>query len=145
HELGHYYRAHIAAPETQYDFFYQLERRNAPVRPEAEASLNPIGEKAVAASTLLSISNNYAKVPRQKLRSELYFGVGTIIEAVCAQEDDCPSACQEASEYISNSASVQALGTFPFTSSEAAIEAYPKFESKALACLQNLSLADDEN
>lgn len=50
HELGHYYKSHVSAPSTDYNFFYKMGATNTPSRPKADESLREFGEQVLKIS-----------------------------------------------------------------------------------------------
>lgn len=145
HELGHYYRSHITAHQDEYGFFYTLTENQPANRPTPEPGQKDLGQGAVASSTLLGVADVYSPVPRQTLRSELYFSVGSVVSAVC-KAGDCPAACQKAKKDFASSAFKMAIDTFPFAGGSAQQDkAYGQFEAEALACLEKLTLVEESD
>ncbi len=138
HELGHYYRSHATAHESDFDFFYTLDRGNPDHRPTPEAWRRELGEAAVQGATLLGVGENYTRVEGQKLRSELFFAVGSLVRAAGAASGAVPE-CKAAADHIKTTAFSSAIAQFPFGSPSAAqTTAYKGFETKAFACLGKL-------
>lgn len=144
HELGHYYRSHINTPEGMYGYYYELKRQNRGHKPEPDPSLKSFGKEAYKASQFLTVADLFTRFEGQKLRSELFMAVGSIVDQVCSEgSEECPRRCQEASDYMTSSSFTNAVGLFPFADESSDMkEAYSRFEDDALACLQDLDLVD---
>ncbi len=141
HELGHYYRSHMTAQEDAFDFFYTLNQNQPDHRPVADSSKKELGDGAVASATLLTSSDTHTSYPSQQLRSELFFGVGSLIDAACAA-GSCSTACSAAKTLITSSAFDDKIGSFPFgATSDDQKAAVGQFETKALACLATIKLS----
>ena len=144
HELGHYYRSHPTAQESDFGYFYKLQKKQPAFRPEADPALNDLGQKAVESSTVLSFSEMMTKLDGQKLRSELYFAAGSVVKNLCRWGQPCPTSCRETYELMQSSDFDDAVGYFPF-SDDQKVDAsmYAKFEASALACFANVKLSSN--
>jgi hypothetical protein len=71
HELGHYYRSHPAMWTKKYNFFYRLGATNEPVKPVPDASLNELGERAIAVSRKGELDDAAREVLRAATASHL--------------------------------------------------------------------------
>jgi len=141
HELGHYYRSHVAGAMKDFDFFYTLGEQNTASRPVAEADKKEMGDNAVVASTLLNATDSYTVVPGQKIRPELYMAVGSTIATAC-RSDNCPDTCKAALEEMKSSEFNSDMATYPFAGLEPDMKtSYLAYEEKALACLGDISMA----
>jgi hypothetical protein len=144
HELGHYYRAHVTGAASDFDFFYTLGRNNVTVRPVPEADKKEMGDKAVAASTLLNATDTYTAITGQKIRPELFMAVGSVVSAV-ADLTGAPAACKTANELIDSDDFVKAMGTYPFAEANADMtDSYQDFETKVEACLKALKMSSGD-
>lgn len=142
HELGHYYRAHVAHTAAEFDFFYTMGETNTDKRPVAEPAKKEMGDLAVAASTLLTNSDSFTTFDNQTIRPELFMAVGSMIAAVAAEEGSADT-CAEAASLLKNSEFVAAMGTYPFADASVSMtSSYKKFETNANACLKELKLGE---
>lgn len=141
HELGHYYRAHVAGSMNDFDFFYTLGQNNGTGRPVAEADKKEMGDNAVAASTLLNATDTYTAFEGQKIRPELFMAIGSVIDTVGSSNSGA-AACKSAEEFINSDDFASSMGTYPFANASADLTAaYKEFETKAVACLKALKMA----
>lgn len=64
HELGHYYRAHLAASSKMHSFFYSLDQRIWGQRPHPDENLLEIGEGARSVAQIaMSLSRQKMELP----------------------------------------------------------------------------------
>lgn len=144
HELGHYYRAHVAGAMSEFDFFYTMARNNISVRPKAELDKKQMGDNAIAASTLLNGSDANTNISGQNIRPELYMAIGTAITKVCASAS-CPAACKTADTLIKSTDFNAAMSTFPFAEATPAMtSSYQDFETKAGSCLRAIRMSSTD-
>jgi hypothetical protein len=150
HELGHYYKVHVDhGIESTYDFFYTLQKENAPYKPRPEAELNEIGEKALK----VTIPNqSYYKFDGQKIRSELYIPsikiAGLLSTQECTDEtnDSCNESCSVVITTVKSSDYMKNLRGFPFNSvSEEGREFYSKLEQQIMSCLTKIKITEDDD
>ncbi|WP_176736716.1 M48 family metalloprotease [Oligoflexus tunisiensis] len=137
HELGHYYRSHITAHSSEYDFFYTMDRHNSDRRPIAEPSLKTPGDLAVNAAIDLNNTQAYGKINAQKMRPELFIGAGSAVQEVCSV-GSCPKECAQARIHINDPKVNTALAAYPFA--DIAASDYSDFETAVFACAEKISL-----
>jgi hypothetical protein len=144
HELGHYYRSHPTAQESEFGYFYKLQEKQLARRPEADPTLTELGQKAVESSTALSFSELMTQLDGQKLRSELYFAAGSVVKNLCRLGRSCPSTCRDTYDLMTSAEFDDGVGYFPFTDAQKVDAAvYGKFEESVLACFADVKLSSD--
>jgi hypothetical protein len=144
HELGHYYRSHPTAQDSDFGFFYKLEQKQPARRPQADPKLNDLGQKAVESSTTLNFSELMTKLDGQKLRSELYFAAGSVVRNLCRSGRSCPSTCRETNDLMASAEFDTGVGFFPFSDAKKVdVAVYSKFEESVLACFADVKLSAD--
>lgn len=144
HELGHYYRAHVAGAMKEFDFFYTMDRNSTDSRPRPEPAKKQMGDAAVAGSTLLNGSDSYTAISTQTIRPELFMAVGTVVSKVCSSAS-CPTACKPVSTLIKSSEFVSAMSTYPFAeATPAMISVYKDFEEKAASCFAAIKMTSSD-
>ena len=138
HELGHYYRSHPTANDSDYGYFYTQQSKNVAKRPSPESRLEQLGKDAIKASEVIDGGTNFTQVKGQALRSDLYFLVGSLV----TKSKDSSAACVDARKLASSSDFEGTMALFPvdpkLTAEQTAT--YLKFEEGALNCLDNLTL-----
>ncbi len=141
HELGHYYRSHVAGALKDFDFFYTLGAQNTDSRPIPEADKQAMGDDAVAGSTLLNGTDSHSAIPGQKIRPELYMAIGSTIAAAC-KTDTCPDTCKTALTVMESAAFGADMAIYPFASLTPDMKtSYFDYEAKALSCLTDINMA----
>ncbi len=141
HELGHYYRSHVAGGMKEFDFFYTLGDGNAAARPVPEADKKALGDAAVAGSTLLNATDSYSAVEGQKIRPELFMAIGSTILSAC-KTDECPDTCKATLTVMKSADFVSDIATYPFASVTPDLKtSYLDFEEKAVACMGDIKMA----
>ncbi len=141
HELGHYYRSHVAGAMKDFDFFYTLGAQNVATRPTPEAGKKAMGDEAVAGSTLLNATDSFSAIAGQKIRPELFMAIGSTIATAC-KTDTCPDTCKATVTLMKSADFIADMTTYPFASPTPDMKtAYLDFEAKALACMSDISMA----
>jgi len=145
HELGHYYRSHATAPKGEYDYFYTLAQDEPDHKPTPEADKADLGQSAVVASGMLSAADNFPVVsPTQRLRTDLFETVGSLVTQVAGQ-DGAPDACTAAAAFLTSPSFKSTMGQFPFVKAPSAkvVDTYLASERQLLACLAALKFSSD--
>jgi len=138
HELGHYYRAHITAPDDFFGYFYRLSERNPSTRPERDSSLDSLGARVLQASAVVQTSGVFKTVAGQRFSSKVYLALGSLGATVCAT-GDCSDACQTFSTLVGDRTYVSDTNFFPFRELSARGRTrYAEFETAASACLATI-------
>jgi hypothetical protein len=141
HELGHYYRSHVAGAMKDFDFFYTMGAQNTASRPRPEADKKELGDSAVAGATLLNATDSYTVVPGQKVRPELFMAIGSTIATAC-KTDTCPDTCKAAFTTMKSADFVANMETYPFAGLTPEMkDSYLDYEAKALSCMSDISIA----
>ena len=95
HELAHYYRAHSATYED-YDFYYELLKKNRGRKPEANRRLLKSGEKVFKAAQLKRNMKPWeeANSLENSIRAELFISAGSYITKACSYRT-CEASCED--------------------------------------------------
>ena len=151
HELGHYYRSHSTSAVNDgvdYNYFYELKRRNPDEKPKAEPKLKAFGEK-VRSINLPSLA--YSRTKGQKYLSEFFIPMNLMARYVgskmdCDEEDtDCNYACAELAEFVAHPKVKFAFGKFPFTKiSPRGTAIYGEFEKRVTQCFAGVVVDGDD-
>ncbi len=143
HELGHYYRAHVTAHDADYGYFYTQRPEHTDRRPRAEPNLSDLGKDAVKATQVLDRGTYFTKVEGQKLRSDYYFLVGSVV----SKSKNATPACKSAYAKASDRDFLKTMDMFPVGKElkDGQAEAYLTFEKAALDCLKTLDFGRSAN
>ena len=152
HELGHYYRSHVNAPRSMYDYFYRAEENVAPSRPKAVSNLASLGNQAVQSSELLGSMDRFKRVPHQKIHSALFMATGELARGICDKDSDlynpkaCTKPCSDLSEATDKKEFKQSVLLFPLRELNAdGLKNYGEFESLAIQCLAEIPLKKSQD
>jgi hypothetical protein len=142
HELAHYYRSHITANKTDYDFFYLLGERNPNTRPVERSDLRAFGDEVYLSSKIVNTDPIFAKIPAQKLSAKIYLAAGDLARQAC-ELGACASQCRTVANLVNDTAYRTNNKLYPFGAGVTAPAIYfEKFETNALACLATVPYSD---
>ncbi len=144
HELGHYYRSHITAPDTLLGYFYANKGNiNRPYKPIPDASLDAIGKRLAKYSNL----GRFSAIQNQKVRSEMFswmrMKLFPRIKAACAAGSKCAHSCSAWLSIMEDPGFKAQLKGFPgraLTSTKAAL--YRVYEDALHTCAKNVVFSD---
>ncbi len=139
HEAAHYYMAHLANPNSLYEYFYPLGSANPANKPLAEPKLAEIGKELVYWLKAKQTGSRKiaAGAPGQRYQSGLYVVARNAISDWTRKEGTKP-ACKDLSKYFVETTS---LSRFPLEAPDSnGQKAYLLYEKKLDACLLGLPL-----
>lgn len=149
HELGHYYRSHITASGDLYNYFFKLGDHNPGVRPERDAMLETEGQKARRASEGFAIYNRYARIPGQKIRSEFFELVRSVLPDVVKRQcgslsESCDKSCKSLQAWLKDPEQARPLMSgFPLSRFDlAGLDVYMTYENRLSQCASETNVGD---
>lgn len=122
HELGHYYRSHSNAVDSEYNYTYRqegLSRLAGKPLPSSDPELQKLGEKVQLAGKAYASLNGVDKGPSfYEIAPVNFFAAGGAVKLVCGREGaSCPQVCESVLSLENEETKLRnmvGLGNYPF-------------------------------
>lgn len=139
HEMGHYYRAHLTASDSEYGFFYMLSHASPDSKPKPEAGLSDRGIKVSQSQRLLDMPD---RLRGQTLHPGVYLFANSVIRSMCARGNiDCAKDCAYIDKRILNSYWQDNLGDYPDDSiPDQNKNVLLDYEARLLTCARSINI-----
>jgi hypothetical protein len=141
HELGHYYRGHVASFRGDYGYFYKVNKEgNSHHKPRRDPSLAARGTEILAAAQL--VQSPLHREPGQKYPSELFYPIWAVASRACPDAAECSAPCLDLVTALHDDAFYQSFGSWPYEKTTDAIRAsYAQYEKHLAACSPELKIS----